>query len=209
MIVVAEQVFFSLGYDNTRMEDIAIQAGRSKSTLYTYFESKENLYMAITYRAFQALLDNYYETLNNAQEKSGLGIVLDFFYSYITFSEKHYHYQQLLLEYLTFIRSVSGEGQEVKLTPPLKKSLWFKKVRDIHNLPISIIIPIIKEGQKDGSITNKSQPEELFLTIFAILIGYTKLSNSSESQRNTLFKVSLENWKSQIRDLIENILVLS
>ena len=69
MITVAEQVFFSLGYNNTRMEDIARQAGCSKTTLYTYFESKENLYMAITYRAFQALLDNYYETLNNAHEK--------------------------------------------------------------------------------------------------------------------------------------------
>ena len=207
MIVVAEQVFFSLGYNNTRMEDIARQAGCSKTTLYTYFESKENLYMAITYRAFQALLDNYYETLNNAHEKSGLGKVLAFFYSYITFSEKHYNYQQLLLEYFTFIRSVSGEGQEVKLTEPLKRSLWFQKVKDTHNQPLSIIVPIIKEGQEDGSITNQNQPEELFLTIFALLIGYAKLSNSSESGRSTLFQVNLETWKSRIRTLIKNILV--
>ena len=208
MIMVAEQVFFSLGYNNTRMEDIARAAGCSKTTLYAYFESKENLYMAITYRAFQALLDNYYETLNNAHEKSGLGKVLDFFYSYIPFCEEHYNYQQLLLEYLTFIRSISGEGQKIKLTAPLKKSLWFKKVRGIHNIPISIVLPIIKEGQADGSITNKNKPEELFLTIFAILIGYAKLSNSTESGRNTLFTVNLETWKSRIRTLIENILVV-
>ena len=148
--------------------------------------------MAITYRAFQALLDNYYETLNNAHEKSGLGKVLDFFYSYITFSEKHYNYQLLLLEYMTFVRSVSGKGQEVKLTEPLKKSIWFKKVKGIHNQPLSIAVPIIKEGQEDGSITNKTQPEELFLTLFAILIGYAKLSNSSDSGRSTFFKVNLE-----------------
>ena len=208
MIIVAEQVFFSLGYTNTRMEDIARQAGCSKTTLYTYFESKENLYMAITYRAFQALLDNYYETLNNAHEKSGLGKVLDFFYSYITFSEKHYNYQLLLLEYMTFIRSVTGKGQEVKLTEPLKRSLWFKKVRGIHNQPLSIIVPIIKEGQEDGSITNNNQPEELFLTLFAILIGYAKLSNSSDSERRTFFNVNLETWKNKIRTLIKNILVV-
>jgi len=164
--------------------------------------------MAITYRAFQALLDNYYETLNNAHKKSSLGKVLDFFYSYISFSEKHYNYQQLLLEYFTFIRSVSGEGKAVKLTEPLKRSLWFKKVKDIHNQPLSIILPIIKEGQADGSITNKNQPEELFLTIFALLIGYAKLSNSSESGKETLFKVNLETWESSIRALIENILVV-
>jgi len=208
MITVAEQVFFSLGYNNTRMEDIAREVGCSKTTLYAYFESKENLYMAITYRAFQVLLDNYYETLNNAHEKSGLGKVLDCFYSYISFTEKHYNYQQLILEYLSFIRSVSDEGQEVKLTEPLKKSLWFKKVKGIHNQPLSIIIPIIKEGQKDGSITNKDQPEELFLTIFAVLIGYAKLSNSSESGRRTLFKVNLETWKNRVNNLVKDILVV-
>ena len=120
-----------MSFPNTRMEDIARQAGCSKTTLYVYFESKENLYKAITYRAFQALLDNYYETLNSASQKSGLEKVIYFFNSYISFCEKHYDYQQLLLEYLTFIRSVSGEGRETKVTEPLKKSLWFKKVRDI------------------------------------------------------------------------------
>ena len=96
----------------------------------------------------------------------------------------------------------------MKLTEPLKRSLWFKKVRGIHNQPLSIILPILKEGQKDGSITNKSQPEELFLTIFALLIGYAKLSNSSESGKSTLFLVNLETWESSIRKLIENILVV-
>ena len=196
-----------MGFPNTRMEDIARQAGCSKTTLYVYFESKENLYKAITYRAFQALLDNYYETLNSASQKSGLEKVIYFFNSYISFCEKHYDYQQLLLEYLTFIRSVSGDGRETKVTEPLKKSLWFKKVRDIHNLPLSIILPIIKEGQEEGSITNKSQPEELFLTIFALLIGYAKLSYSEDSARKTLFTVNLEVWKSKISSLIEKILV--
>ena len=109
---------------------------------------------------------------------------------------------------MTFIRSVSGKGQEVKLTEPLKRSLWFKKVRGIHNQPLSIIVPIIKEGQEDGSITNKTQTEELFITLFAILIGYAKLSNSSDSERKTFFKVSLETWKNKIRTLIKNILVV-
>ena len=84
----------------------------------------------------------------------------------------------------------------------------FKKVRGIHNQPLSIAVPIIKEGQKDGSITNQNQPEELFLTIFALLIGYAKLSNSSDSGRSTLFKVNLQSWKSRIRALIENVLLV-
>ena len=86
--------------------------------------------------------------------------------------------------------------------------MWFQRVRDIHNFPLTIVKPIIKEGQADGSITNKSQPEELFLTIFALLIGFTKLSNSAEGGQDTLFYVDLESWKNSTSVLIKNILVV-
>ena len=82
--------------------------------------------------------------------------MLNYFNSYISFSEKHYEYQQILLEYLTFIRSISGKDQEKKISEPLRKSMWFQRVRDIHNFPLTIVKPIIKEGQADGSITNKA-----------------------------------------------------
>jgi len=207
IIIAAEQAFFDLGY-NARMEDVAKEVGCSKTTLYSYFESKENLYMAITYRAFQAMIDHYYDFLKNSSGNTGLDKVLNFFDSFIAFSEKHYDHQQILLEYLTFIRSISGKDQENKMSEPLRKSIWFQKVRDIHYMPLTIVQPMIKEGQADGSITNTSKPEELFLTIFALLIGYTKLSNSADSERETLFNVDLKTWKNSITELITNILVV-
>ena len=205
--MAAEQAFFDLGY-NARMDDVAKEAGCSKTTLYSYFESKENLYMAITYRAFQAMIDHYYSYLKNSSGNNGLAKTLNFFNSFIAFSEKHYEHQQIILEYITFIRSISGKDQENKISEPLRKSIWFQKVKDIHNMPLTIVKPIIKEGQADGSITNTSKPEELFLTIFALLIGYTKLSNSADSERETMFNVDLETWKNSITKLMTNILVV-
>jgi AcrR family transcriptional regulator len=208
MIVAAEKVFFSLGYANTKMEDIARQASCSKTTLYTYFESKENLYMAITYRAFQALMEVYYETLNTCLNKPGFERVAAIFKAYLDFSEKQFDYQQLLLEYLTFIRSTSGKQHQIKLTDALKKSLWFRKVQDLHNQPLTVMIQHIREGQLDGSIHNKNQPEEIYLTIWALLIGYTKLSfTSPESKSNTLFQVNLKTWKEKVLTLMEHILL--
>ena len=207
MISAAEQVFFAVGFTNAKMEDIARQANCSKTTLYTYFESKENLYMAITYRAFESLMEVYYQILDTCSEQSGLIRVLEIFKAYLVFSEKQFNYQQLLIEYLTFIRSISGKGQENKLTEPLKQSLWFRKVQEIHNMPLMVMVQQIRAGQKDGSITNQNQPEEIFLTIWALLIGFTKLTfTTTGSKGDTLFQVNLIAWKQRIFSLIEGVL---
>ncbi|HHH53572.1 MAG TPA: TetR/AcrR family transcriptional regulator, partial [Bacteroidetes bacterium] len=59
IITAAEKVFNKVGYKNAKMEEVAKAAGITKVTLYTYFQSKENLYMALTYRGFQKLLNGY------------------------------------------------------------------------------------------------------------------------------------------------------
>ena len=41
IIDMAEKVFASKGYENTKMEDIASELGISKGTIYFYFNSKE------------------------------------------------------------------------------------------------------------------------------------------------------------------------
>src|ERR1700750_104069 len=50
MLDSAEQVFGQRGYQPTSMNDIAAGAGISKAMLYSYFESKEALYVACVER---------------------------------------------------------------------------------------------------------------------------------------------------------------
>lgn len=47
LIVAAKQLFIKKGYDDTTMTDIAIESGLSRRTLYTYFESKVEIYQAV------------------------------------------------------------------------------------------------------------------------------------------------------------------
>ncbi|MCP4310493.1 MAG: TetR/AcrR family transcriptional regulator [Bacteroidetes bacterium] len=51
IIEAAEQVFFSKGFEQSTMDDIAMKAELSKGTLYLYFKSKEDLHMAVARRA--------------------------------------------------------------------------------------------------------------------------------------------------------------
>lgn len=47
LIEVARELFATKGIEATTMNDIALQSGRGRRTLYTYFRSKEDVYYAV------------------------------------------------------------------------------------------------------------------------------------------------------------------
>lgn len=47
MVDVARQLFAKKGLESTTMNDIAIASGKGRRTLYTYFNNKEELYLAV------------------------------------------------------------------------------------------------------------------------------------------------------------------
>lgn len=47
LVDVARQLFAKRGFDDTTMNDIAEESGKGRRTLYTYFSSKEEIYLAV------------------------------------------------------------------------------------------------------------------------------------------------------------------
>lgn len=47
LVDVARQIFAKKGIENTTMNDIAMASGKGRRTLYTYFKSKEDIYVAV------------------------------------------------------------------------------------------------------------------------------------------------------------------
>ena len=72
IILAAEKIFEQVGFVNAKMEDIAAAAGITKVTLYSYFQSKENLQLAVTHKALSLLIDRYYATIAEHKHKPGL-----------------------------------------------------------------------------------------------------------------------------------------
>jgi len=74
IILAAEQVFFSKGFDRSTMDDVAEEAELSKGTLYLYFTSKEDLHMAVARKAIRMLREITSEAVEgegSALEKLG------------------------------------------------------------------------------------------------------------------------------------------
>jgi len=205
IIKAAEEAFEKVGFNNSKMEDIASIAGITKVTLYTYFQSKENLYMAVTYKAFQYLIEVFYQTIDDFRDKSGLDGVIGIQDAFIDFCEKNFLYSETILNYFALIRSSSGGKNSEKISPGINESMYFTKIRDIQNLPLKLTSQEIERGKVDGSI--KSKVDSILLTLqgWSMIIGYTKILSSS-GRRKTLLNVDLNEIKKLNSEVTRTIL---
>lgn len=65
LVDVARQLFAKTGLENTTMNDIALASGKGRRTLYTYFKSKEEIYLAV----IESELDILSDVQQNVSEK--------------------------------------------------------------------------------------------------------------------------------------------
>lgn len=57
LVDVARQLFAKMGVENTTMNDIALASKKGRRTLYTYFKSKEEIYLAVVQAELEILSD--------------------------------------------------------------------------------------------------------------------------------------------------------
>ena len=57
LVDVARQLFAKNGVNNTTMNDISLASGKGRRTLYTYFKSKEEIYVAVVESELEMLSD--------------------------------------------------------------------------------------------------------------------------------------------------------
>lgn len=195
IVDAAERVFSVVGFKNAKMENIAAEAGITKVTLYSYFQSKENLYLALTYRGLQLLNDKYYQTIDQYKNSKGIDCVVALIETFMDFCSDNYLYSEALLDYFAMVRSTSAGKDTTKLTEATKESIYYTKLLDIQNLPFKLTVKEIQRGQQDGSIISKIDPMVQTLHGWATVIGYAKVITASGDHATPLFNVNLDDVK--------------
>ena len=193
----AERVFAVSGYKNSKMEDIATEAGITKVTLYSYFKSKENLYMALTHKALKHVIKIYEDCCEQNKDKSGLTGSIDLMSKYMSFTEEHPFYSELLLDYFELVRTTHNETEkENRLTQALQESKFFQKLEQIQNLPLKLALDEVKKGQADGSINPRFEPMLFTLQGWTMSLGYAKMCSSSGG--DPIFNIELKDLKTNL-----------
>ena len=194
IIDAAIEVLAETSFQNAKIEDIAKAAGITKVTLYSYFDSKENLYLAIIYRAFQALTQVFYATIDQHQESTGLESTKAIFASFFNFCEKNFLFSEAILDYFSLIRNLSRNQNGS--TPNVAKSSYFNRIQDLQNLPLKLTVKEMERGKLDGSVRPDIDCMLHTLQGWTMVVGYIKLLSATGKNEAPLLNVNLKSLKS-------------
>jgi AcrR family transcriptional regulator len=77
IIAAAHDIFHEKGYTNTKMSDIANALGVTKPTIYNYFDTKENLFVAVADYERKKLEELILESFEGRDFVSGAAVFFD------------------------------------------------------------------------------------------------------------------------------------
>ncbi|EAY30313.1 TetR/AcrR family transcriptional regulator [Microscilla marina] len=197
IITKAEEVFFMKGFTHTNISDISKAAKRSRTTIYSYFETKENLYLAVIYHSFLKFITVLEQV--NIEGKNGLEKILAYGKGYLDFCQQCPQHHQIILDYYTLIKTNQWRATN--------QMTYAGKVRKIALRPLKVMITEITNGQQDHSITSELPPATLFINIWAQLIGITHLSQNLKNPNSfILLDIELKDWRQNTLNIIQNLL---
>jgi TetR/AcrR family transcriptional regulator len=162
IIEAAEKVFFSKGFTNTTMDDVASEAELSKGTLYLYFKSKEELYRVFVLRGITKLHELFVEY--SSKQPNGILKVKAIGEAYIKF----------YFEYPDYYKAIMYD--ETKTISDIVNNTEDEEIMKIKMDSNQILINTIKEGIEDGSIRNDLDPLKTSLVLWGESLGVLQLA---------------------------------
>ena len=109
---VAGQVFARAGYESAPMDEIADRAGVSKPMLYTYFGSKEGLYLAYIERSGSELVERLVGA--QAPDRSPASMLRARITEFLSFVEEHGDGWKVLFRELASTRTFAERVAELR-----------------------------------------------------------------------------------------------
>jgi TetR/AcrR family transcriptional regulator len=163
----AQKVFFEKGLLLTTMDEIAEAAELSKGTLYIYYKSKEDLYLAVLMRGLELLYGMCEQVA--ASEGSVVQKVTKFVAVYNEFFGLHRNFFKMLHFFETpqFHKQVSDELKQICHAQSAR--LW------------ELVIVVLKKGMEEGLIRADLNPVEVTIILWSSATALM-LRNDSEGE---------------------------
>lgn len=158
IIDAAERVIFANRIDTSTMDQIADEAELSKGTLYLYFKSKIDLYLAIQERGLGILSGKFARVL--AEKRKGIDLLQRFGQVYFDYANEYPNY---------FGAEMYCRSQE--FVEEVLRSDQFQATREKRVELVEYLLRAIHIGIQDGSIRRDVNPAALSLMLYASING--------------------------------------
>ncbi len=149
IIEAAERLFLSQGFETTTMEQIANEAEYSKGTLYNYYNSKEELYIAIGSKAYNLIID--YTKEFTEKEVPGIKQLMAVGYAFYDFTKKYPNYASLF-------HNIAINLPDMASKPKKELSDIEKEYLNLSNTYRDIFVEILNDAVKHNAIRSDKNP---------------------------------------------------
>ncbi|MBI3786960.1 MAG: TetR/AcrR family transcriptional regulator [Ignavibacteriales bacterium] len=185
----AQKIFFEKDLQASTMDEIAEAAELSKGTLYLYYKSKEDLYLAVMMRGIETLHTMFCAVISVkrpiAVRLAMLGeAYFQFFLKYRNYFRMFYFFQNP-----QFHKQVSPEIMEA--CTMANQKLW------------QLVIGLIQKGIEEGSLRPNLQPAEAAVMLWSSSNAIMTRMDTQGEYFKSVMKVDLEQTLQQ-----SNILLL-
>jgi AcrR family transcriptional regulator len=192
IITAAETLFLKNGFDNVSMDNVAFDSEFTKSTIYKYFPSKEDLYFSVALKCYKKLFSYFQESLKygkNGYEK---------IYSSLMSNYKFYQENPENFKIISSIGYIKSKG-EITQNNLLE---W----RNLDCQFFSEVIQLIEDGKKDESIKANLDSKNTTYSLIFIITGFFNLFAETGNNYINSISVSEKIFIIHSLDLIANII---
>lgn len=171
IIEAAERIFFTKGYDNATMDDVAKEAEFSKRTVYVYYNSKEQIYFEIMTKGYKLLIDMLKNDVQKEKACNAIEKIRQISLTLYQFSKDYPEYFNAIMEY------ENGEMDFQKGIPDHSREECYVLGEEI----LGHLTRALEMGIAEGSIRSDLDVVKTALALWACTIGVFNTAKKKEN----------------------------
>lgn len=189
IVDAAERVFFRKGFEAATMDEVAGEAELSKGTLYLYFKSKDELFIALSSRIIAEIVARF-EAIA-AGPGTGAAHLAQMMSDYTDFAVAHPRHFRTALTWMAI-------GQPIDTSTPA-----FVRHRQLIARIVACFVGALQRGQGDGTVRGDLNPVETAAQIWGGLLGTILIRvNGDEMIRRFPHPVDLQRFTPGFIELV-------
>jgi AcrR family transcriptional regulator len=151
IIESAEKLFFSSGYENVSMDDIAKEMELARATLYLSFKNKDEIYIAIALKASRIISEMFKDIC--MKDDTGITKIRSICLAYQEFYKKYTGF------YMAYYHTGMFESDS---------SPMLDELRAIRKESFRMVVDAVKKGIKDETISEDIDPTATPLIVLSM-----------------------------------------
>jgi AcrR family transcriptional regulator len=178
IINAAEKIFFERGLSTSTMDEVATVAELSKGTLYLYYRSKEDLYLAVTLRGMEVMYGLFEKSVSTGENALKLLLNLEEAYSAFFLNYRQYYQMMYFFENPDYHKQISESM--IEQCSAVDRKIW------------ELVSNTVRKAIDEGYLHVQLDPLEVGIMLWSNSNGFFRLIDRNQKHWQDTVGIDLE-----------------